>query len=171
MWRPGDANGCIWWKGRYHLMYIYQDPRHRVRESDDRGGHCWGHASSTDLVHWTYHPAALVPRPGDPDKGIYSGNAFLSKNGEPMLCWFGIDAGVCVATAADDELIRWEKHPANPTIPVRKDGGIRVWDPYLWLEDDTYICLLGGNKLPNGKDTLHACTSPSPPLPAKPPSR
>ncbi|MCP5119565.1 MAG: glycoside hydrolase family 32 protein [bacterium] len=159
VWRPGDANGCIWWKGRYHLMYIYQDPRFSVRESDKRGGHCWGHASSPDLVHWTYHPAALVPRPGDPDKGIFSGNAFLDKDGAPMLCWFGIDAGVCIATAENDELLRWKKHPANPIIPVRETGDIRVWDPYLWLEGDTYVCLLGGNKLPNGKDTLYACTS------------
>ena len=25
------------------------------------GGHCWGHASSTDLLHWTFHPTALSP--------------------------------------------------------------------------------------------------------------
>jgi beta-fructofuranosidase len=159
MWMPGDPNGCIWWKGRYHLMYIYQDPRYTVRESDTRGGHCWGHASSADLVNWTYHPTALAPRPGDPDKGIFSGNAFLNKDGVPTLCWFGIDAGVCIAMAEDDDLLRWRKHPANPIIPVREDDDIRVWDPYLWLEDDTYVCLLGGNKLPNGKDTLYACTS------------
>jgi beta-fructofuranosidase len=81
-----------------------------------------------------------------------------------MLCWFGIDAGVCVATAQDDELIRWKKHPANPIIPMPKKGqpghGVyRVWDPYLWLEGDTYYCLLGGNTLPNGEDTLYLCKS------------
>ena len=74
-------------------MYIFQ-------RAD--GGHCWGHLSSPDLINWTYHPTALEPRPGDPDRGIFSGNAFVNKNGVPMLCWFGIDAGVCVATAQDD---------------------------------------------------------------------
>ena len=153
--RPYDTNGCLYWKGRYHLMYIFQ---HRQR------GHSWGHMSSEDLVHWTYHPAALVPQPGDPDRGIFSGNAFVNKDGAPMLCWFGIDAGVCVATAEDDTLLRWKKHPKNPIIPIPRQGqpghGVyKVWDPYLWLEGDTYYCLLGGNTLPNGKDTLYLCRS------------
>jgi sucrose-6-phosphate hydrolase SacC (GH32 family) len=156
--RPYDANGCIYWKGKYHLMYIYQDPRL------PHGGHCWGHAVSTDLVDWTFLPPALVSAPEDKDVGIFSGNAFINRDGVPMLCWFGVDAGVCVATAEDDDLIRWKKHPNNPIIPVPGEGepghGVyTVWDPYLWLEGDDYICLLGGNKLPNGKDTLHAMKS------------
>lgn len=151
---PYDANGCIFWKGKYHLMYIFQD----------HGKHCWGHASSTDLVNWTFHPAALSPQPGDRDTGTFSGNAFVNKQGKPMLCWFGIDAGVCVATAEDDELIHWKKDPNNPIIPIPKQGEpghgkYKVWDPYLWLEGDTYYCLLGGNVLPNGKDTLYLCKS------------
>ncbi|MCL5098419.1 MAG: GH32 C-terminal domain-containing protein [Candidatus Omnitrophica bacterium] len=155
---PYDANGCIYWKGTYHLMYIFQDP------TLPNGGHCWGHLSSTDLVNWTYLPTALAPHPGDPDLGIFSGNAFTNKAGVPMLCWFGIDAGVCVATAQDDNLIHWKKHPGNPIIPIPKPGspaaGIyKVWDPYIWLEGDTYYCLLGGNKLPNGKDTLYVMKS------------
>jgi len=153
---PYDANGCIYWKGKYHLMYIFQ--------SDD-GRHCWGHLASPDLVHWTYLPTALEPRPGDADTGTFSGNAFINKDGVPMLCWFGIDAGVCVATALDDDLVRWEKHPGNPIIPMPKEGepgyGVyTVWDPYLWLEGDTYYCLLGGNRLPIDRDTLYLCTSP-----------
>lgn len=156
---PYDANGCIYWKGRYHLMYIFQDHQR------PHGGHCWGHLSSTDLVNWTFHPPALVPEKGDPDVGIFSGNAFVNKEGQPMLCWFGIEAGVCLATAADDGLIRWKKHPKNPVIPMPKPGqpghGVyKVWDPFVWLEGDTYYCLLGGNQLANGKDTLYLCKSP-----------
>ena len=155
---PYDANGCIFWNGRYHLMYIYQDPALG-------DAHCWGHASSADLINWTFHPAALKPLPGDADAGIFSGNAFVNKNGVPMLCWFGLNAGVCVATAEDDDLIRWKKHPANPLIPCPKEGEpgfgkYTVWDPYLWLEGNTYFCLLGGNRLPNGKDTLYFAKSP-----------
>jgi beta-fructofuranosidase len=157
--RPYDANGCIHWNGRYHLMYIFQD-RQRPRD-----GHSWGHASSSDLVNWTFHAPALVPGPNDPDRGIFSGNAFINKDGVPMLCWFGIDAGVCVATAADDGLIQWDKHPANPIIPIPgagepNHGLYNVWDPYLWLEGDTYYCLLGGNKLADGEDTLYLLKSP-----------
>nr|HMP17893.1 hypothetical protein [Gemmatales bacterium] len=155
---PYDANGCIYWKGKYHLMYIYQDP---VRP---HGGHCWGHLSSTDLVNWTYHPPALLSELSGTDVGIFSGNAFLGKEGKPMLCWFGIEGGVCVATAEDDELIRWKKHPNNPIIPIPRKGDVHfgkytVWDPYLWYEGGQYWCLLGGNTLPNKKDTLFLCTS------------
>jgi beta-fructofuranosidase len=156
--RPYDANGCLYWKGNYHLMYIYQDPNR------PHGGHCWGHAVSTDLVNWTFIEPALVPEPGDPDVGIFSGNAFINKDGVPMLCWFGVGAGVCVATAQDDELVRWKKHPKNPIVPMPKPGqpghGVyTVWDPYLWLEGETYYCLLGGNKWPDGKDTLYTMRS------------
>ena len=151
--RPYDANGCIFWKGRYHLMYIFQDPEL------PHGGHCWGHASSADLVDWTFHPPALVPAAGDPDRGIFSGNAFLDRDGRPTLCWFGIDAGVCVATAEDDGLLRWRKSPHNPVIPIPKPGdpghgAWHVWDPFLWWDGDEYRCLLGGNRLPDGEDTL-----------------
>ncbi len=157
---PYDTNGCLWWEGRYHLMYIFQDAR----------GHCWGHASSADLVDWTFHPAALAPEPGDADRGTFSGNAFLGADGRPLLCWFGIDAGVCVATAEppppgqQDLLLRWRKHPDNPIVPLPKPdepghGAYVVWDPYLWREGGEYVCLLGGNTL-DGKDTLWAGRSP-----------
>lgn len=157
--RPYDPNGAIWWKGKYHLMYIYQD---RIRPAE---GHSWGHLVSTDLVNWTQLPPALVPAPGDADVGTFSGNAFINKEGVPMLCWFGIDAGVCVATAQDDDLITWKKHPKNPIIAMPKPGEpghgqYRVWDPFLWVEGDRYVCLLGGNTLPNGKDTLDVWESP-----------
>jgi len=156
--RPYDANGCIFWKGTYHLMYIYQD---RTRP---HGGHSWGHMTSTDLVNWTWRPPTVVPEPGDPDVGIFSGNAFVNKDGVPMLCWFGINAGVCVATAVDDDLMRWKKHPKNPIIPIPKQGDpnhgrYKVWDPYLWLDGDNYYCLLGGNVHPDGEDTLYLCKS------------
>ena len=32
---PFDPNGALFWKGRYHLFYIFQD--HDLPQ----GGHCW----------------------------------------------------------------------------------------------------------------------------------
>ena len=49
---PFDPNGAIYRNGKYHFMYIFQDER----------GHCWGHASSTDLLHWQFHPRPSIPR-------------------------------------------------------------------------------------------------------------
>jgi beta-fructofuranosidase len=160
--RPYDANGCIFKDGVYHLMYIYQDRR---RPHD---GHSWGHLTSTDLVNWKFQPPALLPEPGDKDIGIFSGNAFLGAEGKPMLCWFGVGAGVCVATADDPQLLEWKKHPSNPVIPSTAppqfgkyagDGKYFVWDPYMWFENGTYYCLLGGNSMPDGKDTLYLLKS------------
>ena len=63
---PFDPNGCLFWEGRFHLFYIFQDP------DLPHGGHCWGHASSTDLIQWDHHPTALRAEEGDPERGIFS---------------------------------------------------------------------------------------------------
>ena len=143
--RPFDPNGCIFWKGKYHLMYIFQDP-----DLPD-GGHCWGHVSSVDLVHWTHHPAALVPRPDDPDRGIFSGNAFVNKRGEATILYHGVGVGNCIATSSYDDLTDWAKLPSNPIVPSPKEGdpefGIyRSWDPHGWVENNTYYGLFGGTR-------------------------
>lgn len=143
---PGDPNGAIWWKGRYHLFYIFQ----RQQAAEPRTVHCWGHASSTDLVHWEHHPTALDVAPGDPDRGIFSGNAFVTKEGVPLILYHGVDAGNCIALAQDDKLIRWKKSPSNPIVHMPKPGEpdygkYDSWDPHGWLEGDTYYSIFGGN--------------------------
>jgi sucrose-6-phosphate hydrolase SacC (GH32 family) len=146
---PFDPNGAIFWKGRYHLFYIFQNEL----------GHCWGHASSVDLVHWTHHPTALAP--GDGDQGIFSGNAFVNKQGVPTIAYAGVGTGTCIATADDDELSGWTKSPANPVIraPGEGDAGwgvYQVGDPHAWLEADTYYAVTGARVLPEGNgDTLY----------------
>lgn len=126
---PFDPNGAIFWKGRYHLGWIYQN----------KGVHYWGHASSTDLNNWKIHPPMLFPKPGDPDQGIFSGNAFIDKKGRVAVHYHGCGAGNCIAFNADDELNVFKKLPENP---VMKNPG---WDPYGWLEGDTYYSISGGN--------------------------
>ena len=142
---PFDPNGAIFWKGRYHLFYIYQDKR----------GHCWGHISSTDLVHWRHHPTSLYPGPGDPDRGMFSGNCFINKKGEPTMLYHGVDAGNSIATSTDEMLDVWNKLPGNPVIPntpedddPREPGSAPYasWDPHGWLEGDTYYAIFGGKR-------------------------
>ena len=117
---PFDPNGALYWKRKYHLFYIFQDP------ALPHGGHCWGHASSKDLLHWAYHPTALAPAVGDPDKGVFSGNAFISKEGAATIAYYGIGAGICLAQSTDDELNAWSKLPENPVIPEPEGGGSRL---------------------------------------------
>lgn len=135
---PFDPNGSIFWKGQYHLMYIFQDHR----------GHCWGHAVSNDMLHWRILPPALAP--GDGDTGIYSGNAFVNKEGIPTIIYYGVKAGGCIAVAQDNDLIEWKKLDSNPVVPLpgKKDPNhkkYRPLDPHGWVKGDTYYTIFGGN--------------------------
>lgn len=143
---PGDPNGAIYWKGRYHLFYIFQRPQ----ADEPTTVHCWGHASSVDLVHWQHHPTALDVAPSDPDRGIFSGNALVTRDGRPTLIYHGVGIGNCSATALDDRLIHWQKSASNPLVPIpsaddRAFGKYDSWDPHAWLEDDIYYAVFGGN--------------------------
>ena len=152
---PFDPNGALYWKGRYHLFYIFQN--HALPHE----GHSWGHASSKDLLHWKFHPTALAPSEEYPEKGIFSGNAFISKEGIPTLAYYGIDAGICLAQSSDNDLNIWTRVPENPVIPQQKEGdagwGVyNVFDPHIWLEDDIYYAILGGNIKPHEiRDTAY----------------
>ena len=131
---PFDPNGAIFWKGRYHLGFI-------IGFYDECSKHFWwGHVSSADLIEWKLHRPMLSPCPGDPDKGIYSGNAFVDKKGRVVIHYHGVDAGNCIAiNDGDDELDSFLKSRANP---VMKDPG---WDPFGWLEDDVYYSISGSH--------------------------
>lgn len=132
---PFDPNGAIAWRGRYHLFYIYQESR----------VHCFGHVSSVDLIHWRQHPPPLFPTEGSVDRGMFSGNCFVSKTGEATLLFHGVGAGNCIATSTDDNLDRWTRLPSNPIIPNPKGKEpYASWDPCGWLEGDTYYALFGG---------------------------
>jgi len=87
-WRPqyhftpshnfmNDPNGMVFYKGEYHLFYQY-NPQGQV------WGHMsWGHAVSSDMVHWQHLPLAI---PEDPNYMIYSGSAVVDWNNSSGLC-------------------------------------------------------------------------------------
>ena len=143
---PFDPNAALFWKGRYHLMYIVRTEK----------GPCWAHISSRDLVHWRHHPLALEP--GGVDTGIYSGGVFIDKKGAPTITYWGLgeEGGICIATSTDDSLDYWTKSPHNPVIPKTGAGPRRglavgpdgrpywVADPSaIWTHDDRYYMLTG----------------------------
>jgi sucrose-6-phosphate hydrolase SacC (GH32 family) len=134
---PFDPNGAIYWKGRYHLFYIYQD----------EGVHKFGHVSSLDMVHWRHHPPGLFPTSDSPEKGIFSGNCFVNKKGEATLVYHGVGAGNCMATSSDELLEHWTKLPTNPYLPNAPEGApYRSWDPFGWLDGETYYTISGGER-------------------------
>lgn len=137
---PFDPNGAIFKDGVYHLWHIYQPGRDL---------HFWQHLSSIDLFHWRWNSTPLEPQPGDPEKGIFSGNAFVANDGKVVIAYHGTGSdGNCVAYSNDPDLNQWTKSKANPIV---KPG----WDPYMWVEGNTYYQISGG--VPGG-------SRPTPPV-------
>ncbi len=136
-----DPNGLIHWNGEYHMFYQYNPagPFH--------GTIHWGHAVSTDLVHWQHLPVALAPEPGTADEdGCWSGVA-VDDNGVPTLIYSGNRDGeqrACLATSADG-LLTWQKHPDNPIIPAPPEDLhlVQYRDHSVWREDDAWYQLMG----------------------------
>lgn len=54
-------------------------------------GLVWGHAISTDLVHWEHLPPALRPTPGQLDAdGCFSGCCTVDEAGIPTIMYTGV---------------------------------------------------------------------------------
>jgi sucrose-6-phosphate hydrolase SacC (GH32 family) len=70
-----DTNGLIYYDGEYHLYY--QHNPYGWDHSRNDYNKTWGHAVSTDLVHWTELAGAIHP---DHLGTIYSGSAVLDKD-------------------------------------------------------------------------------------------
>ena len=51
-----DLNGPIYYEGYYHIFYQHNP----YADTQFDGGIHWGHARSTDLVHWEHLPMAFV---------------------------------------------------------------------------------------------------------------
>lgn len=135
-----DPNGLIHWRGQYHLFYQHNP------FGASWGKMHWGHAVSTDLVHWQHLPIALAPTPGGPDQdGCWTGCAVVWE-GMPTLVYTGVRPEVqCLAMAEGEDLLIWRKHPRNPVISGPPAGlevtGFR--DPYVWREGKDWRLVLG----------------------------
>ncbi len=131
---PGDPNCAFYWKGLYHLHYIY----------NHRKGFAFAHVSSKDLVHWTWHPTTLFPK--TTGHGMFSGTGFITKEGQPAIIYHGQGSGRNqLAFALDDKLEQWTKPvPIIPKDASGQEPRFNNWDPDCWLNGDTYYAISGG---------------------------
>ncbi len=136
-----DPNGLIQWGETFHLFYQYNPTG-----ATHRNIH-WGHATSTDLLHWQHEPIALTPTPGGPDAdGCWSGCA-VDDHGTPTLIYTGFclpeQQQTCLAVS-DDGLRTWQKWP-QPIIAAPPAGldviGFR--DHSVWREDGVWHMVIG----------------------------
>lgn len=144
---PGDPNGAFFHKGRYHLMYLYNQAG---------AGFSWGHVSSRDLVHWRHHPDALVPSDGD--EGVFSGGAFIDDDGTATLSYWMLwgAKGIGLARSTDANFNTWNKVDTNPVIESTEWGITEIEDTSgklirygsadpsnIWKKDGKYYMLTG----------------------------
>ena len=144
---PGDPNGAFYFKGKYHLMYLYERAG---------SGFSWGHVSSNDMLHWRHHPDALSP--GDGDEGVFSGGAFVDDDGTAILSYWMLwgAKGIGLAKNVDDQFNRWEKFSCNPVIRSTEWGLTEMKDKSgrdihvgsadpsnIWKKDGRYYMVTG----------------------------
>jgi sucrose-6-phosphate hydrolase SacC (GH32 family) len=98
-----DPNGLVWYDGEYHL-YFQHNPTNIKWEP----GLVWGHAVSTDMVHWEQLTHAIYPPIGS--GGVYSGTAVVDHNNtlrkqkgnvKTLVAYFTAKGGQCGAYSAD----------------------------------------------------------------------
>eukprot|EP00249_Psilotum_nudum_P024139 c29104_g2_i2 orf=37-477(+) len=78
-----DPNAPLFYKGYYHLFYQYNPG------AAYWGNITWGHAVSTDLIHWLYLEEALVPDHWYDINGCWSGSATFLEDGKPAILYTG----------------------------------------------------------------------------------
>ena len=136
---PGDPNPAFYYKGRYHLHYIYKN-----KHGDNKHGYAFAHVSSKDMVTWKWHRTVLVG--ANTGHGMFSGTGFFTKEGQPAMIYHGKGSeNNHVAFALDDNLDKWTKPVAvKPKTKSGQVADIRMWDPDCWLNGDTYYAISGG---------------------------
>lgn len=117
MWM-NDPNGLVYLNGKYHLFYQYYP------EKNIWGPMHWGHAESTDLIHWKHLPIALYP---DKNGWVFSGSAVIDKEN---TAGFGKNAMVAIFTYHNDEIWKaGKKNTESQGIAYSLDEG-KTWTKY-----------------------------------------
>ena len=119
-----DANGLVYYDGEYHLFYQH-NPFGWSYGSD--ANKAWGHAISTDLIHWKELRDAIHP---DNLGGIYSGSAVVDKYNTTGFQGGDEKPIVCIYTSAGGKTPWSKKKPFTQSIAYSIDKG-RTFTKYI----------------------------------------
>lgn len=161
-----DPNGLSYYKGEYHMFYQYHP------YDSHWGPMHWGHAVSSDLLHWEYRPAAMAPDESYDRDGCFSGSAVTLPDGRHMLMYTGVrkenqeDGSVrdiqtqCLAVGDGAD---YHKYDENPVLDERNlpEGASKYdfRDPKIWQKEDGSYCCIVGNRCVDGGGQILLFTS------------
>jgi sucrose-6-phosphate hydrolase SacC (GH32 family) len=143
-----DPNGMVYLDGEYHLFFQY-NPNDIVW-----GPMHWGHAISTDLVHWEELPIALYP---DELGTIFSGSAVVDYRNTSGLQTGTVAPIIAIFTHAgatqqqsiavsNDRGRSFQKYAGNPVIPNANIPDFR--DPKVLEVNGNWVMVLAvGEKI------------------------
>lgn len=151
-----EPHAPVYFKGKYHIFYQHNPL------GPFWGQIHWGHAVSTDMVHWRDLPIALAPAADSvgPD-GCWSGSACVDGDRGPVLFFTGGDdrlphrqrTGLAVSaypTDKDTDLPVWtmRSEPVTEAPAGLPAGPGTAWaenfrDPFVWEEDGVWYQLVG----------------------------
>lgn len=144
-----DPNGLIYIDGKYHMFY-----QHNPCENQWNNMH-WGHAVSTDMLHWKETDIALFP---DKTGAMFSGSAIVDEKNllgiqegdtPTVLLYYTATSPFSQYVAySTDSLKTVKKYSDSPVVPnvVGRNRDPKVvfceeWNAYamaLYLEQDIY---------------------------------
>ncbi len=137
-----DPNGLIYLDGVYHMFY-----QHNPCETNWGKMH-WGHATSSDLLHWEEQDIALYPDEGG---NMYSGSAILDERNllglqtsdkpVPLLFYTSTEPFVQNIAYSTDGFKTVHKYRGNPVVP-RIIHGNRDPKVVFCEELDAYVMAL-----------------------------
>jgi len=146
-----DPNGTILYRGEYHLFYQFNPARPKW------GNLHWGHAKSTDLIHWEHLPIALAPEGFPGEMHCWSGCCVIAEDGTPINLYTSMNLQALLTRAkrssqqwmatGSPDLITWQKSPENPILSeeIHGDQVVQQWrDPYVWKEGAEWLMVLAG---------------------------
>lgn len=110
-----DPNGLVFAGGQYHLFFQH-NPVGR-----DWGNMHWGHAVSTDLLHWNQRNIALFP---DEMGTMFSGSGIVDYNNRTGLKETDQDVILLFYTAAGGTSKLSEGRPFTQCMAYSTDGGL-----------------------------------------------
>jgi fructan beta-fructosidase len=153
-----DPNGLVYYKGEYHLFYQYNP------FGNEWGYMHWGHAVSTDLVHWEHLPIALYPDNDSKDKELctaYSGSGLVDQNnltglqkGDEKTLLLFYTSQKCGQRLAysNDKGRTWVKYEKNPIIAFDETDDAR--DPKVFWHEPSKQYVMVLYRRPNNNDKL-----------------